>query len=354
MQNMNAYDAKAWEDIQRRKSKPPGRRRVRDAVPSTVKDRGSRAASSARVTLQSAPGADRFQEVFLNSLGGLIDLTSRLAAASVRDQAIVRSYAKAGHDVTVLEDIQKLSLLEIDRIRPKHLDLGYLLAAGAEGAGAGFAVSGGELAAAGGGVFGAGAAAAPGAAVVVGAMAADAAALVVASQRAVAHVAAYYGYDVSRTDEALYALGVMGVGTASEAGKVYAYAELNKLVQSLARKKSWEELNKNVATQVVTRVYQMLGFKLAKRKLGQAVPVLGIVIGAGLNIRLLSEVVNSANLVYRERFLIEKYGLVNEVSDVDVEDVEDVVAVTEILDEEVAGIEVLDAIVVNEDNRPRL
>ncbi len=352
MQNMNAYDAKAWGDIQRRKSKPPGRQRVRNALPSTVKDTASRAANSARVTLQSAPGADRFQQVFLNSLGGLIDLTSRLSAASVRDQAIIRSYAKAGHDVVVLEDIQKLSLQDVDRTRPKHLDLGYLIAAGAEGAGAGFAVSGGELAAAGGGVFGAGAAAAPGAAVVVGAMAADAAALVVASQRAVAHVAAYYGYDVSRTDEALYALGVMGVGTASEAGKVYAYAELNKLVQSLARKKTWEELNKNVVTKVVTRVYQALGFKLAKRKLGQAVPVLGIVIGAGLNVRFLAEVVNSANLVYRERFLIEKYGLVNEASELNVEDVEDVVAVAEILQEEVAGTEILDAIVVEEGNRP--
>lgn len=321
-------------------------------MPSTVKDTANKAASSARVTLQSAPGAARFQEVFLNSLGGLIDLTSRLSAASVRDQAIVRSYAKAGHDVVVLEDIQKLGLQEVDRIRPKHLDLGYLIAAGAEGAGAGFAVSGGELAAAGGGVFGAGAAAAPGAAVVVGAMAADAAALVVASQRAVAHVAAYYGYDVSRTDEALYALGVMGVGTASEAGKVYAYAELNKLVQSLARKKTWEELNKNVVTKVVTRVYQRLGFRLTQRKLGQAVPVVGIVIGAGLNVRLLAEVVNSANLVYRERFLIEKYGLRNEASGLNAEDVEDVVAVTEILQEEVASSEILDAIVVEEDNRP--
>lgn len=71
MPNMNAYDAKAWEDIRRRKSKPPGRRRVRHAVPSTVKDTANKAASSARVTLQSAPGAARFQEVFLNSLGGL-------------------------------------------------------------------------------------------------------------------------------------------------------------------------------------------------------------------------------------------------------------------------------------------
>lgn len=352
MRTMNAYDAKAWADIQREKSKASGRQRVRKALPSKVKDTASKAANSARDTLQSTPGAERFQEVFLNSLGGLIDLTSRLSAASVRDQAIVRSYAKGGHDVAVLEDIQKLSLEQIDRIRPKHLDLGYLIVAGAEGAGAGFAVSGGELAAAGGGVFGAGAAAAPGAAVVVGAMAADAAAMVVASQRAVAHVAAYYGYDVSRTDEALYALGVMGVGTASEAGKVYAYAELNKLVQSLARRKSWEELNKNVVTKVVTRVYQALGFKLAKRKLGQVVPVLGIVIGAGMNVRLLAEVVNSANLVYRERFLVEKYGLANEASDVNVHDVDDVVAIAEIL-ADVTGTEILDGVVVDEDIYPQ-
>ena len=33
------------------------------------------------------------------------------------------SYAKGGHDVTVMEDIYKLSLQEVDRIRPKHLAL---------------------------------------------------------------------------------------------------------------------------------------------------------------------------------------------------------------------------------------
>lgn len=159
------------------------------------------------------------------------------------------------------------------------------------------------------------------------------------------------GYDVSRTDEALYALGVMGVGMASEAGKPYTYAELNKLVQSLARKQTWEELNRNAVTKVVTRVYERLGFRLTQRRLGQAVPILGIVIGAGLNVRLLAEVVNSANLVYRKRFLIEKYGLVNEAIELNAEDCENVVAVAEILQAEVAGTESLDAIVLEEENR---
>ncbi len=53
MQNMSAYDTKAWENIQREKSKPTGRQRVRNAVPSTVKDTASKATSSALTVVLS-------------------------------------------------------------------------------------------------------------------------------------------------------------------------------------------------------------------------------------------------------------------------------------------------------------
>ena len=46
---------------------------------------------------------------------------------------------------------------------------------------------------------GAGAGAAPGIGTIVGVMAADAAAVLLAANRAVAHTAAYYGYDLDRT-----------------------------------------------------------------------------------------------------------------------------------------------------------
>lgn len=42
------------------------------------------------------------------------------------------------------------------------------------------------------------------------------------------------------------------------------------------------------------------------RQLGQAVPVLGTVLGAGMNARLLSSVTDDANHIYRERFLRER------------------------------------------------
>jgi hypothetical protein len=140
-------------------------------------------------------------------------------------------------------------------------------------------------------------------------MAADAAAVLLASHRAIAHVAAYYGYDVDDPQERLFAFGVLGVGTAGQAGKAAAYVELNKVVQALARNKIWVELNQHVVTRIVQRVYTVLGIRLTQRKLGQAIPVIGIVLGAGMNAQLLARVADDADHLYRERFLRERYGL---------------------------------------------
>ena len=110
---------------------------------------------------------------------------------------------------------------------------------------------------------------------IVGVMAADAAAVLVAANRAVAHTAAYYGYDLDHPDERLFALAVLSMGTAAETGKAAAYIELNKLVQMLARRATWDQLRQNVVTGVVEKVFTRLGFRITQRKLGQAVPILG-------------------------------------------------------------------------------
>lgn len=49
---------------------------------------------------------------------------------------------------------------------------------------------------------------------------------------------------------------------------------------------------------------------ITKEKLGQAVPVVGIVIGAGLNARILAKVTSDAEHLYRERFVRDRYGLI--------------------------------------------
>ena len=143
----------------------------------------------------------------------------------------------------------------------------------------------------------------------VGIMAADAVAVLVAATRAVAHIAAYYGYDTELADEHVYALGVLNFGLAEQAGKTAAYIELSKIVQALAKNAAWQQLDKNAVAQVVKSIYTTLGMKITKEKLGQAVPVVGIVVGAGLNARILARVTSDAEHLYRERFLREKHGL---------------------------------------------
>jgi hypothetical protein len=330
---MTPYDRRAWAEIEKWRASRLGAR-SRSLVPGRVRSRMTGTAQGAKARFDSLPGADKFESLFVSSLGGLLDVGSRAAMASVRDKAVVKAFKKQGHDIVSIEDISKLALQDIDRVKP-NLGLLYSATATIEGAAAGFAVSGGEIVAAGGSILGAGAGAAPGIGTVVGVMAADAAAVLVASNRAVAHIAAYYGYDLDRHDERLFALAVLSLGTAAGAGKSAAYIEVNKLVQALARRATWQQLRENVVTRVVDSVFTRLGYRITQRKLGQAVPVVGTVIGAGMNAKLFTSVTDDADHIYRERFLRERYGLdLIDVGEEAPDGDNTVVDISQILDEE--------------------
>lgn len=332
---MTPYEQRAWAEIvEWRENRLTAR--TRRLLPAAVRERAVKVRQNAKAKVEALPGAHEFESRFLEALGGLGDFGARTAMASVRDDAIVEAYRKRGHTVDHLDDIRKLDLQVIDRVKPK-LGLAYTAGATVEGAAAGFAVSGGELLATAGGVFGVGAGGAPGAATVIGAMAADAVAVLLGTNRAVAHIAAYYGYDVDKPDERLFALAVLGMGTATEVGKAAAYAEINKLVQALARRAAWDQLRENTVTRVVEKVFARLGFRLTQRKLGQAVPVVGVLFGAGMNAKLLMGVTDDAEHVYRERFLRERYGLpAHDVLPAGQETIDgaEVIDVVEVLDEE--------------------
>jgi hypothetical protein len=332
---MTPYEQRAWAEIvEWRENRLTAR--TRRLLPAAVRERAVKVRQNAKAKVEALPGAHEFESRFLEALGGLGDFGALTAMASVRDDAIVEAYRKRGHTVDHLDDIRKLDLQVIDRVKPK-LGLAYTAGATVEGAAAGFAVSGGELLATAGGVFGVGAGGAPGAATVIGAMAADAVAVLLGTNRAVAHIAAYYGYDVDKPDERLFALAVLGMGTATEVGKAAAYAEINKLVQALARRAAWDQLRQNTVTRVVEKVFARLGFRLTHRKLGQAVPVVGVLFGAGMNAKLLMGVTDDAEHVYRERFLRERYGLpAHDVLPAGQETIDgaEVIDVVEVLDEE--------------------
>lgn len=284
----------------------------RELVPASWRAAVSKASSKTRdgvgTAAQKIPNAEKFAELLGQALRGLTDAGARAGAASVRTEAVLEGYRKRGFPVEELPDIRNLECKDVQKVKPR-LDLAYIAGSAAQGAGTGLLASGATTLATVGAVGTGGVAAAPGVGVVVSAMATDAAANIIATNRAVAHIAAYYGYDVDDPAERIYALGVMNLGLAGDAGKLVAYRELNNIVQQLARRQAWKQLNKNGVARVVQAVYKVFGMSITKKKLAAAVPVVGVAIGAGLNARTLARVVDDAEHLYMERFLREKYGL---------------------------------------------
>jgi hypothetical protein len=309
LDRMSPYDRRAWEGIQKKREKEITGR-VRRLVPDRVRQRAGEVGGSALARVQDLPGAAQAQELMQAAAGGLAEWLSSAAGSSVRRTAIASAYSRAGHPVASLGDIRGLRLEDVDDVKPRF-SLAYTTAAATSGAGAALAMTGGEFGAAAGAIVGAGAGAAPGVGTVAAAMAADAALTLGATMRLIAHTAAYYGYDVALPEEQLTALGVLDFATAGQSAKTNAYFELNKLMNALARSALWESLDQNLITKLVRPFYTRLGERLIKTQLASAAPVVGIAIGAGMNATTLARAASRADLVYRERFLREQYGIEN-------------------------------------------
>lgn len=352
--DMDDYDRAAWEELVRRREKFLSRR-IRRLLPQAVRQRASESVHGAARAARELPGAGEAQRIVAGVLNGATEGVAQVALGSLSYDRLVERFAVSHRHVQVVTDIRDLSLHEIDQVRPR-LSGKYMAGTGASGVGAGFVVSGGEFAALvgalGGGAVGvpaggigvapgAGVGAAPGVATVVSALAADAAATTFAAMRLTFETAGYYGYDANRPDERLRAMGVLNVATAvDQATKNRAYLELKSLAGLIVRNATWKQLDENVVTRIVHQVFRRLTEKLTKRKLGNAIPVVGIAIGGGFNVLSLSRVGDAADMLYREQFLRDKYGLdgPSEFADIDVvvdaAASEDDLDVVEILEEE--------------------
>ena len=128
--------------------------------------------------------------------------------------------------------------------------------------------------------------------------------------RIVAKVAAHYGYDIRLPEEELFVLGVISLGTAaSPTTKVQALSSLSRLTQQMMRRPTWAQLNKNGWVQLVQTVFDALGLRLTQQKLGQVIPVLGVLVNGGLSAEMADRTFRRVQDAYRLRFLSDKYGI---------------------------------------------
>lgn len=222
-------------------------------------------------------------EAGAKAIQGIIDLLNEGAGWTVRTDAIYARFRSKGYDfVETSEDIHKLRLNEVDLV-VGHLDAKYKALAAGEGAATGTVGWAG--------------------------IAADILALLGLNLRAIGEYCTYYGFNLESQAERMFALQVlMLTSSPTDAAKQDALANLGKIASDIAKKKTWKELEKQVLVRAGRKVAKALGMRLAKAKLGQVVPVMGAVVGGGFNADYTAKTTEAAYCLYRERFLLAKYG----------------------------------------------
>ena len=89
----------------------------------------------------------------------------------------------------------------------------------------------------------------------------------------------------------------------------------NKVVRKLTKRGSMESVGNNALTASVNSLFAALGARLVGMKMAQILPIIGIIVGMVLNASLMRTIGVTADHLYRERLLIERYGQDNSASD---------------------------------------
>ncbi len=229
--------------------------------------------------VSKAPGFDWAME---KTVSGLVGQLGDFARWSVRVESIYKEFRDDGYDIHDPLDIYDLDLEEIDkvigRLRAKYN-----------------AISAGEGVAA--GVVG-----------VIG-VPADIISLVTLNLRAIAEYATYFGFDISDDNEQLFAMNILDYASSpNNQAKKAAMGQLVKIAKSVVRKKIQNDAQQSALQKVIESIAKSLGVRLTSDKFMQYIPVAGAVVGGGTNALYTAKVCKAAHNLYRERFLVDKYG----------------------------------------------
>jgi hypothetical protein len=272
---MTPGDARAWHAVQRWRAADPA---------------GSgwwgRLGALALSGLRLLPGVGQVDDVVGCAVAGpLRDVGVWLGwLAAGRPEQVVAALAGAGFPVEVPADLRRLDVDELRALRASLTRI-HVTAAG---------LRGGLTGAAAGAAAGA-ASAATGVAAALAAAALDTVLAAAACTRAVARVAMHYGYDPAEPAERAFALAVLAAGLSPDPARVVV-------------------ADPGDPGDPGDRVRPEFGHHGAC-ELARGVPGLGVGIGVVLSTRQIARVLQTAEHLYTERFLREKYGTAAVVGD---------------------------------------
>lgn len=241
------------------------------------------------VLLGHALRNERAKEAFNKAIEGLLTLLNEWATAAAPGPPLDR-YRSRGAEVERREEIAKLDLALVDKVAQPYYRR-YVTGLAAEGAAAG----GASLLS-------------PVAALI--ALAADVPAVVAGSLHAAASHQAAYGFDCHDPKEKEITMQLLLLSTeVTDAGKQVGLMAVYRAAAELSGRTTWAQLEQQLLVRLIRTQGEKVGVRVTQRKLGQILPAVGAVIGAGFNAYYADKVCTAAYQTCRARFLARKYGL---------------------------------------------
>jgi len=274
MEELTKYELKALREIEDWKNKEPG-----------LLDRGLNLLGKPMAWFYDNVTPSPVREVLEKAVLGALELLKDAAYWSFSEEDILEEARSLGIYVSNCRELARFGLERLDPLARRYFTSNKLMAA-LEGAGCGL----GGLAL----------------------IAVDIPALFTLSFRAIQQIGSCYGFDMRDPDMSPVVLGVISAGSSAEvACKSAVLADMHIAAKALARnwtyKKVAERTQTGVAVQILKQRTKGLPKEIAnnvtKRKLGQAIPLAGAILGAGFNYWFLNDVCGAAYMLFRSMHL---------------------------------------------------
>lgn len=219
-------------------------------------------------------------EAVESTLASSVSAMNDAATWTLRDDGILKKFAKQDYEVSEYADIRKLSLEEIEDVSG-NLGRKYRTLAAVEGAAAGYL-------------------GAPG-------MVIDIPLVLTIAMRGANETAAYYGFYPATDQEKVFAMNVVAAASAPTP-KLRRTALEDLTAHSASMVDGASTATTVLSIQFVERVIESIVARVARGKIGQFVPMFGSLVGGGFNRWFVAQVMETAEMMYRERFLALVHG----------------------------------------------
>jgi hypothetical protein len=304
---MSPYERKAWASLVQHWEKRGERREIPQWASKAI-DRSAEATSTAAskvvkavpesvkkpIRQASSAVADAALKPALESAVSMLELVNTWALELNDPQAIVKLARKQGIDVDLFSELSAHDLKSCDRLLAMNT-LQWRTAGAAEGAAMGAL------------------ALVPIAGLPV-AITADIIVVQVLSTAIATRVAYSYGFDAKDPEEQAFIQRLVRRSFIAQAAKVGPLREVNHATLALRNRVRWSSKLRAdsrliAALEKVMKHLGPSGAHVSVQSVAKFVPVIGILIGAGVNSTVLGNVAADAKRYCQTRFLSEKYGL---------------------------------------------